>query len=92
MTLVKFKLSHYPRRAMLQRMFDLFIRPDRENAKAVYAVLAKFSAPLAGLTADDFIEGDKDFRTDMLPPCSRFFPKPRVSILTWHGNVRRNCY
>ncbi len=27
---------------------DIFIRPDPENAKAVYAALAKFGAPLQG--------------------------------------------
>ena len=33
---------------------DLLIRPDAENAKAVYAALATFGAPLTGLTPDDF--------------------------------------
>jgi hypothetical protein len=41
---------------------DLLIRPDAENAKAVYAALVKFGAPLKGLTLRDFIERDKFFR------------------------------
>ena len=33
---------------------DLFIKPDPDNAKAVYAALAQFGEPLEGLTAEDF--------------------------------------
>ncbi len=33
---------------------DLLIKPDADNAKAVYAALAKFGAPLEGFTSDDF--------------------------------------
>ncbi len=33
---------------------DLFIKPHPDNAKAVYAALAQFGAPLEGLTAEDF--------------------------------------
>ena len=36
---------------------DLFIKPDPENAKAVFRALAKFGAPLAGMTEEDFIDG-----------------------------------
>ena len=35
---------------------DLFIKPDPDNGKAVYSALAKFGAPVAGLTPDDFIK------------------------------------
>ena len=38
---------------------DLLIKPDVENGRAVYAALLKYGAPLAGLTAEDFIECDK---------------------------------
>jgi hypothetical protein len=38
---------------------DLLIQPAPANGKAVYAALKKFGAPLAGLTAADFIERDK---------------------------------
>ncbi|MGA1843243.1 MAG: nucleotidyltransferase [bacterium] len=33
---------------------DLWIATDPENARAVYAALKEFGAPLANLTADDF--------------------------------------
>ena len=46
---------------------DLLIRPDAENAKAVYAALLKFGAPLEGLTLQDFIERDKFFRMGRAP-------------------------
>jgi len=46
---------------------DLPIRPDAENAKAVYAALVKFGAPLEHLTLEDFIERDKFFRMGRAP-------------------------
>jgi len=33
---------------------DIWVKPDVENAKAVYAALAQFGAPLEGLTYSDF--------------------------------------
>jgi hypothetical protein len=33
---------------------DLFIKSNEENSKAVFAALADFGAPLAGVTPDDF--------------------------------------
>ena len=35
---------------------DILVRPDAENAEAVFAALAKFGAPPQGLTAADFAE------------------------------------
>ena len=52
---------------------DLLIQPDLENGKAVYAALAKFGAPLSGLTAEDFIEPGKFFRMAPLPSWSTEF-------------------
>jgi hypothetical protein len=46
---------------------DLLIKPDAENAKAVYAALSEFRAPLERLTAEDFIERDKFFRMGQAP-------------------------
>jgi hypothetical protein len=46
---------------------DLLIKPDEENAKAVYAALSKFGAPLEGLAAENFIERDKFFRMGRAP-------------------------
>lgn len=53
---------------------DLFIRPELENAKAVYAALAQFGAPLEGLTPADFIEPDKFFRMGHAPLMVEIFP------------------
>jgi hypothetical protein len=36
---------------------DLWIRADRENAKAVFQALTEFGAPIAGMTPDDFMDG-----------------------------------
>jgi hypothetical protein len=38
------------------RDLDIWVKPDTENAKAVYAALAQFGAPLEGLTFADFAE------------------------------------
>jgi hypothetical protein len=35
---------------------DIWIKPDAGNAKAVYAALAQFGAPLEGLTVADFAD------------------------------------
>ena len=36
---------------------DLWIRTDAENAKAVFAALAEFGAPIAGMSPADFVDG-----------------------------------
>jgi hypothetical protein len=35
---------------------DIWVKPNAENAKAVYAALMQFGAPLQGLTVADFAE------------------------------------
>lgn len=52
---------------------DLWVSTDRKNAKAVYAALKEFGAPLAELTEDDFAEegyfyqmGNPPVRVDIL--------------------------
>jgi hypothetical protein len=35
---------------------DMWVKPDAENAKAVFAALSKFGVPLEGLTIADFAE------------------------------------
>jgi hypothetical protein len=35
---------------------DILVKPDAENAKAIYAALSQFGAPLEGLTVGDFSE------------------------------------
>ncbi len=46
---------------------DILIRPDAENAKAVYAALERFGAPLDGLTPDDFADRGSFFRMGREP-------------------------
>ena len=36
---------------------DLWIRTDAENAKAVFAALVEFGAPVAGMSPADFMDG-----------------------------------
>jgi predicted nucleotidyltransferase len=49
---------------------DLFIKADPENAKAAYAALASFGAPLDGITVDDLANPEKFIR----------FGRPPVAI------------
>jgi hypothetical protein len=46
---------------------DLLIKPDPNNAKAVYAALEKFGAPLQGVTSADFADRSKFFRMGREP-------------------------
>ena len=46
---------------------DLLISPDIDNSRAVYAALAKFGAPLEGLSADDFTQPENFFRMGTPP-------------------------
>ena len=41
---------------------DIFIKADLENAKATYAALAEFGAPLQGLRPEDFTDRNSFFR------------------------------
>ncbi|MGH9664909.1 MAG: DUF6036 family nucleotidyltransferase [Bryobacteraceae bacterium] len=54
---------------------DLFIEPDLDNGKAVYAAPAKFGAPLVGLTPDDFIQRGAFFRMGRPPLIVEIFPE-----------------
>src|SRR5580658_5121456 len=53
---------------------DLFIRPDAENAKAVYAALAAFGAPLGELTPEDFLDREGFFRMGRAPVMVEILP------------------
>jgi hypothetical protein len=46
---------------------DILVKADPENAKAVFAALAEFGAPLQGLTAADFAEPGPFFRMGREP-------------------------
>jgi hypothetical protein len=41
---------------------DLLIKPDPDNAKATYAALAQFGAPLKDIRAEDFTDRSSFFR------------------------------
>jgi hypothetical protein len=46
---------------------DILVQADKENAAAVFAALAKFGAPLEGMTAADFTEAGPFFRMGSAP-------------------------
>ena len=46
---------------------DILIGADAENRKAVYTALAKFGAPIEGMSAEDFAEPDNFFRMGSPP-------------------------
>jgi len=54
---------------------DLLIKPDAENALAVYGALAKFGAPLEGLAAEDFSDRGKFFRMGTEPVMVDLLPE-----------------
>ena len=54
---------------------DILIGSDAQNSKAVYAALAKFGAPIEGLSAKDFAEPDNFFRMGTPPVMVDIMPK-----------------
>ena len=54
---------------------DILIGADAENSKAVYAALAKFGAPIEGMSARDFAEPDNFFRMGTPPVMVDIMPK-----------------
>jgi hypothetical protein len=48
---------------------DILVRPDPENAKAVFQALAKFGAPLEAYAPADFAEPGPFFRIGHAPLC-----------------------
>ncbi|MBI1867037.1 MAG: hypothetical protein HYS06_01845 [Methylocystis sp.] len=57
------------------RDLDILIKPDAENAAAVYAALTEFGAPLEGLRPEDFIERGKFFRMGTPPVMVDILPE-----------------
>ena len=53
---------------------DILIRPDAQNAKAVYDALARFGAPLEGVTPHDFLDPDGFFRMGQAPVMIEILP------------------
>lgn len=57
------------------RDIDLLIQPEAENAKAVYAALTRFGAPLDGIAAKDFSDRKKFFRMGREPIAVDILPE-----------------
>jgi hypothetical protein len=53
---------------------DLFIQADPENAKATYAALASFGAPLTDITVDDLADPQKFIRFGREPVAVDILP------------------
>ena len=49
------------------KAMDILVKPDAENAEALYAALAQFGAPLEGLTSADFAARGSYFRMGREP-------------------------
>jgi len=54
---------------------DILIGADTENSKSVYMALAKFGAPIEGLSAEDFTEPGNCFRMGSPPVMVDIMPK-----------------
>ena len=54
---------------------DIFIEPSTENAKAVFAALAKFGAPLGDLRPEDFTDPNIFFRMGTPPQMVEILPR-----------------
>ena len=59
---------------------DILIGADAENSKAVLTALAKFGAPIEGLSAKDFAEPDNFFRMGTPPVMVDIMPKISVAL------------
>jgi len=71
------------------RDIDLFIKADPENAKAIYAALAAFGAPLQGIRPEDFTDRNSFFRFGRDPKGFDILPSiPGVDFDTaWERRV-----
>ena len=54
---------------------DILISADAENSRAVYSALTKFGAPLAGLSAKDFMDPGNFFRMGTPPVMVDIMPR-----------------
>lgn len=59
--------------------YDLWIRPTPENAQRAFAALARFGAPLDGVTADDLIDAESYYAMGI--------PPNRIDILNSIGGI-----
>jgi hypothetical protein len=54
---------------------DIFVAADLQNSEAVYVALAKFGAPIEGLTAQDFTDPEGLFRMGTPPVMVDIMPR-----------------
>jgi hypothetical protein len=54
---------------------DLFVGSDSANARAVFAALAEFGAPLEGLNPEDFFDPNSFFRMGTAPQMVEIIPR-----------------
>ena len=68
---------------------DLLIKADPENARATYAALAQFGAPLQGIRPQDFADTSGFFRFGREPKCFDIHPEiPGVDFeAAWERRV-----
>jgi hypothetical protein len=60
---------------------DLLVKPDFENAQAIYSALTEFGAPLEGLSPEDFMERGTFFRMGREPVAIDILPEiPGVDV------------
>jgi len=64
---------------------DIWVKPDAENAKGVYAALAEFGAPLEGLTFADFAERGPFFHMGRDPLAVDILTEVPGFTLVQHG-------
>ncbi len=64
---------------------DILVRADPANGRAVYAALAKFGAPLEGLSAHDLTEPGNFFRMGSPPVMVDILPTSVAWNSIWRG-------
>src|ERR1700690_1211552 len=66
---------------------EIFIKADLANAKAVYAALASFGAPLENISLEELSDPRKFIRFGREPVAVDILPRIDESLLMQHGNV-----
>src|SRR5215475_13169679 len=71
---------------------DILVKPDPENAKALYEALGEFGAPLEGLTVADFAEPGEFFRIGREPVMVDLLPEiAGVEFDAEANSIARTC-
>lgn len=66
---------------------DIWVKPSKANAAAVWKALERFGAPLQGVTADDFAKDDVIFQIGVAP--RRIDIITGVSALNFDETIKR---